>query len=93
MANISNSYINAILADAAYVDLPLGVISEDALVEGEGLSKRLGLPLATYIAENFEVISAINTSDLLGSGFDAVVWKRARRNKIRRKSICVHAWH
>jgi Ca2+-binding RTX toxin-like protein len=31
--------------------------------------------LAAYIAANFEVVDSINTPDLVGSGFDATVWR------------------
>ncbi|MDB5874493.1 MAG: hypothetical protein JWQ07_3935, partial [Ramlibacter sp.] len=65
---IQNAYINALLADAAYVDADL--LATD-------LPKRMTPTLAAYITANFEAVSSINTSDipLLGSGFDATVWR------------------
>ncbi len=74
MSNIKNSYINALLADAAYINFTPGEVAAD-MINAKGFENRFGITLATYIAENFEVISAINTSDILGSGFDAVVWR------------------
>jgi hypothetical protein len=68
MTSIANAYINALLADAAYVDLlknePLNSSSNQ-----DSLSKRLTPTQATYLAANFEVVSSINTpDDASGSG-------------------------
>ena len=67
-SQIQTAYINALLADAAYVDA--NSLATD-------LPKRMTPTQAAYIAANFEVASAINTSDIpfVGSGFDAVVWR------------------
>jgi hypothetical protein len=76
MTTIAKTYINALLADAAYVDLleePLNSPGNQDL-----LGKRMTPTLAAYIAANFEVVSAINTPDSVlgdGSGFDATVWR------------------
>lgn len=74
MTAISSTYINALLADATYVDLIPG--SSAAKVKTD-LDARMTPELAQYIADNFEVLSAINTPEipLLGSGFDATVWR------------------
>lgn len=65
---IQTAYINALLADAAYVDA--NSLATD-------LPERMTPAQAAYLAANFEVVSAINTSDipLVGSGFDAMVWR------------------
>ena len=77
MSDINSTYVNAFLADAAYVSLPRGVIPDDLLKEGQELPKRMPPTLAQYIADNFEVASAIDTPDAVGagSGFDATVWR------------------
>ncbi len=75
MSNISSAYINAILADAAYIDLNTGVIDTENMQTDDDLPKRMTLPLAKFIADNFEVISNRLGNDFIGSGFDAIVWK------------------
>ena len=55
MSNISSAYINAILADAAYIDLNTGVIDAENMQTDDDLPKRMTLPLAKFIADNFEV--------------------------------------
>ena len=76
MSYIQSAYINALLADAAYIDLPIGTIVQDQLEDKAGtLSRRMTLPLAKFIADNFEVISNRLGNDFTGSGFDAIVWK------------------
>ena len=59
------------LADASYVNLTQGEITtfdEDSL-----LGKRLTPTLAAYIAENFEVLASLPSSE--NSGFNCVVWR------------------
>ena len=77
MSGISSIYINALLADAAYVNLSVGIIGSIRTKEKDDLSKRMTAPLAKFIADNFEVISNEYKNDFpgLGSGFDAIVWK------------------
>lgn len=75
MKIITNAYINALLADAAYVDLlnePL-----DSPTNRRNLADRRTPTQAAYLASNFEVASTANESDnpLAGSGFDAIVWR------------------
>jgi len=74
MTTIKQAYIDALLADAAYVDVNRGMTVGE--LKG-ALSKRMTPTLAAYIAANFEVASNINSSDipLFGSGFDATVWR------------------
>lgn len=77
MSGIPSIYINALLADAAYVDLSVGIIGSIRTKEKDDLSKRMTSPLAKFIVDNFEVISNEYKNDFpgLGSGFDAIVWK------------------
>ena len=72
----SNAYTNSLLANAAYVNLTPGQSAAD-LAKVDDLNKTMTPALAQYIADNFEVASAINTPDAVGqgSGFDATVWK------------------
>lgn len=73
MSSINNAYINALLADAAYVTILNGIPDE-----GE-LKLRLTPTQAAYLAANFTVVTSIETPNtinpLLGTGFDAVVWQ------------------
>jgi hypothetical protein len=74
MATIHEAYINALLADATYVD---GLI--DGLTGGrleDKLKIRMTPTLAAYIGKNFEVVTHIESNDVVGSGFDATVFKR-----------------
>lgn len=78
MSCIQSAYINALLADASYIDLPIGIISQDQFENTEGtLSKRITPQLARFIADNFEIINTRLAHDIpvLESGFDAIVWK------------------
>lgn len=72
MNKIKRTFINALLADAVYVnDLVDGYTGEDLRPL---LEPRMTPTLALHIANNFEVVSHINKSDDLvsgGSGFDA----------------------
>src|SRR3990167_6386318 len=74
MTTIANAYINALLADAAYVEVARDMNEARLKV---ALESRMTPTLASYIAANFEVTSSINTPDipLIGSGFDATVWR------------------
>ena len=90
MSNISFAYINAILSDAAYIDIPNGVIRERDLKPDAPLSTRMTPPLARFIADNFEVISSKSALDipLLSSSFDtvelaAVLWQPVHEAKER----------
>ncbi len=70
---MNNAYINALLSDAAYVDL-IGqngaVLPENNI--NDNLALRLTQPLADFITENFTVKDQeINPND----GFSAVVWQ------------------
>ena len=77
MSNISSAYINAILADAAYIDMKTGIIDVENMQTDDALPTRMTSPLAKFIADNFEVINTRLAHDIpvLESGFDAIVWK------------------
>jgi hypothetical protein len=74
MNAIRQAYINALLADATYVNLTPGMSEAELKLD---LSARMTPTLAAYLATNFEVASSVNSSDtaLFGSGFDATVWR------------------
>jgi trimeric autotransporter adhesin len=79
--SINNTFINALLADATYVD---GLIEGNTPLKGSDLvnklKSRLTPDLAQYLADNFEVVTQKLNGDELsgsdaGSGFDVTVWK------------------
>jgi len=75
MTTINDAYINALLADATYA-LEGGTPNEytgSRLITD--LTGRMTETLATYIGNNFTVVTHIETSDTFGSGFDATVWR------------------
>lgn len=63
------TYINALLADASYVDLSANINTR--------LANRLTQPLADFITANFEVMNQTGSSDgaLSFGGFGATVWR------------------
>jgi len=74
--SIHTAFINALLADATYVDLlsPTGIpLVGDKLIDA--LSKRLTPDLAKYLSDHFEVVAQKLTDDNTQSGFDATVFK------------------
>ena len=71
MTTILDTFINALLADATYVN---DLTSLSNLTEK--LAPRMTPTLAAYIDENFDLVTQIETSEITGSGFDATVWKR-----------------
>ncbi len=72
MATINNSYINALLADASYVQLSAnGIVFDDSSLLSS-LSNRLTSPLAESLLSNFDILSQELSVD---NGFDAVVWR------------------
>ena len=77
--SIQNAFINALLADASYVEGlidPTGTprSGDDLATYGE-LKKRLTPELARYLADHFEVVTQKLTNDSSESGFDATVWR------------------
>jgi len=77
MTSISDTYINALLADATYVH---GLNPNSDLETA--LADRMTPVLAKYIDENFSVVTQIQSGDLAGSGFDATVWRQTATNKL-----------
>ena len=75
--SIQNAFINALLADATYVDdlttATGGMLSSTDLARA--LSPRLTPALAKYLADHFEVVTQKLTKDETESGFDATVWR------------------
>ena len=54
MSYIQSAYINALLADASYIDLPIGKVDADSERYKE-LSTRMTPSLSKFIVDNFEV--------------------------------------
>ena len=65
MNSIQAAYINALLADASYVNVSSGVNTAD-------MRARMTATQSAYIAANFEVV---NQELSATNGFDAVVWR------------------
>lgn len=62
------TYINALLADASYVDLSTNINTR--------LTERLTKPLADFITTNFEVLNQTGVDAFLTlDGFSATVWR------------------
>ena len=70
---ISETYINALLADATYAER-LADGDEGERLAGK-LSERMTPQLAEFIAANFEIVAHKESDDTQGSGFDATVWR------------------
>lgn len=68
------TYINALLADASYVNLTNSdgtVVAENQIISR--VKERLTEPLADFITDNFEVLN--QQPDSLLDGFSATVWR------------------
>lgn len=72
-AELNNTFINAVLADASYVDGLTQGGSAGALQDD--LTPRLTAPLAAYIASRFEVVTQYTESNYTASGLSVTVWK------------------
>ncbi|NKI93255.1 calcium-binding protein [Rhizobacter sp. SG703] len=74
--SIHNAFINALLADATYVD---GLVEGGIPVSGAALvtklQNRLTPDLAKYFSSHFDVIQQYLTDDLSQSGFDVTVFR------------------
>ncbi len=68
MNQIATAYINALLADASYVNVLSGINSSE-------MQTRMTATQAAFLDDNFEVLESVETSQPLGLGFDAVVWR------------------
>lgn len=72
MNAIESAYINALLADAAYVSVSSSLTQAQLKTT---LDERMTPTQAAFIANNFSVASSKYTNDFFESGFDAVVWR------------------
>ena len=74
MNSIETAYINALLADASYIER----IRVGNIIPGD-FKDRLTETQAAYLAANFTVVTSLETPNtinpLLGTGFDPVVWQ------------------
>lgn len=70
MSPIQAAYINALLADASYVE---GVGRGD--LNPSRFVSRVTTTQANFLAANFTVASSIESPKPLGMGFDAIVWQ------------------
>ena len=72
MKSIESAYINALLADAAYIQVAGGINTAD-------MKERMTATQAAFIDDNFTVVTSLETPNTihseLGTGFDAVVWQ------------------
>lgn len=82
MTNISNAYINALLADATYALELNGLENKTGEDLGKLLTESMTPTLAKYISDNYTVVTHIETPDTGISGFDATVWKENATGKI-----------
>jgi trimeric autotransporter adhesin len=75
MPTINDAFVDALLADASYVNnLDPGFTGGDLT---DKLTSRMTPTLAKFIGDNFTVVTSINTPDNVidGAGFDGVVWR------------------
>jgi trimeric autotransporter adhesin len=75
MPTINDTFVNALLADASYVnDLAANMPASDLR---DALTSRMTPTVAKFIADNFTVVTSINTPDnvINGAGFDGVAWR------------------
>ncbi len=77
MTTINDAYINALLADATYALNGLVVNGTTGGDLKPLLAVQMTDPIARYISDNFTVVTHIETDDVLGSGFDATVWRKS----------------
>jgi len=76
MLTLHEAYIDAILADAAYVD---GMKELSAPGLAARLSGRMTPSVAKYISENYTVVDQVGGLD---ASFDAVIWKENSTGKL-----------
>jgi Ca2+-binding RTX toxin-like protein len=77
MTSIYDTYVNALLADATYVH---GLNSNSNLATA--LAERMTPTLAKYISQNFRIVTQVQSGDIVGSGFDATVWRQTATGKL-----------
>jgi trimeric autotransporter adhesin len=76
MNTISETYINALLADASYVNQLAGKSGATLIAT---LTERMTVSQAKYITDNFEVM---NQELSATGGFDATVWRRKSDGRV-----------
>ncbi len=75
MNHIQEIYISSLLADAVYTDIQK-LRNNSARDNMEDImSERMSSYQAKFIANNFEIVAALEKSDLYQNGFAAAVWK------------------
>lgn len=72
-SEIHSGFINALLADASYVNDLLAADQAGDL--SQRLADRLTSTLAEYVAANFRVVTQYTDDNLTGSGFSVTVWQ------------------
>ena len=77
MTATHDAYINALLADASYVNNLTPNLSGDNLAQR--LTGRMTPALANYIGANFRVVTSVSG---FASSFEATVWKENRTGDI-----------
>jgi hypothetical protein len=82
MNKIQETFVQALLTDAAYVD---NLHGDTGYVDG--LDLRMTPFLGAVIRANFKVVTQINTSDESGSGFDATVWRGTQGDNLDRMFV------
>lgn len=78
MTAIHDTFINAILADAAYVNGLAGLNAGDL---SKALTGRMTPELAKYISDQFEVVTQFGDSSAF-DGFNATVWREKKSGKL-----------
>jgi trimeric autotransporter adhesin len=76
--SIHDAFINALMADAAYVKLTNingDPLNAEQLMDLPAFTTRLTPALAQYFVDHFDVVRQIDKDDTLGSGFDATVFR------------------
>ncbi|QEY15519.1 hypothetical protein D0C16_05755 [Cellvibrio sp. KY-GH-1] len=81
MNAINDAFINALLTDATYAlgDATYKDFTGSKLADL--LKNRMTPELASYIGDNFKIVTHIETDDAFGSGFDATVWENIDTGK------------
>ena len=80
MTPLSNTFINALLADAACAfgkSFPAGMNGRE-IAEYDEFRKHMTPIIADYMGKHFSVVNRINANDFplsADTGFDATVWR------------------
>ena len=84
MRTLENAFANALLADATYAlkNSSLDGLTGSFLANDLDLKGRMTPELAKYLGDHYTVVNHIETGDVLGSGFDATVWRENSTGKL-----------